>query len=253
MKPKTSLSALPLSALTFSALAFSAMTFSQAWADSLEDKLAAAFQATQPDLKIEQITASPAQGVSEVKLSNGDYLYATEGGRYLFAGRLIELSGSEFRDLTEERQQQDRADMLANIDLNKSITYKAQGTEQHEVFVFTDVSCGYCKNFHTHIDEIAQRGITVHYLAFPRAGVSSPVGELMGRAWCSEDQQSALTEIKSSNRLSQTPVPCRAPISEHYALAQKLGVRGTPAIFDRHGNSLGGYLDTEQLVTALSQ
>lgn len=226
---------------------------SASWADPLADKLSAAFQSTQPDLTVEHIADSPAQGIREVKLSNGEYLYATAEGRYLFAGKLIELSGTEFNDLTEERQRQDRADILANLDLDKSITYKAQDAEQHEVFVFTDVSCGYCKNFHNHIDEIVQRGITVHYLAFPRAGVASPVGELMGRAWCAEDQQSALTEIKVSNRLSQTPVPCRAPISEHHALAQKLGVRGTPAIFDQHGNSLGGYLDTEQLVSALNR
>lgn len=222
-------------------------------ADSLTEKLSAAFQATQPDLTVERITDSPAPGIKEVKLSNGEYLYATAEGRHLFAGNLIELAGTKFNDLTAEHQRQDRADILANIDLGKSITYKARDTEQHEVFVFTDVSCGYCKNFHEHIDDIVQRGITVHYLAFPRAGVASPVGELMGRAWCAEDQQSALTEIKASNRLSQTPVPCRAPISEHYALAQKLGVRGTPAIFDQRGNSLGGYLDPEQLVSALNR
>lgn len=222
-------------------------------ADTVSERLSAAFAATNPDITVQSVEDSVVPNMKQVQLSNGEYLYATNDSRYMFSGRLIELSGTEFTDLTEEKMRLDRVETLNNIDLSKSITFQASGEEKYEVFVFTDVSCGYCKNFHTHIGEIVQEGITVHYLAFPRAGVASSVGELMGRVWCSEDQQAALTEVKAQNSLSQTPVPCKAPVSEQYALAQKLGVRGTPAIFDEDGNSLGGYLTTEQLVTALNR
>ena len=52
------------------------------------------------------------------------------------------------------------------------IVYPAKN-EKHVVTVFIDISCHYCHLLHQQIKEYNELGITVRYLAFPRAGLNS--------------------------------------------------------------------------------
>ena len=224
-----------------------------ATADSMEDRLNVALAKTNPGVTVAHIGESQADGVKEIRLSNGEYLYSSGDSGYLFSGRLIQFSGNELKDMTEERQRQGRSQALQNLDISQTITFESTADEIGEVFVFTDISCTYCKTFHQQIEEVNAAGVTVHYLALPRDGVMSRVGEIMSRIWCSDDRQAALTEVKADQPLTQLLIPCRAPIQEHFDMAQALGVRGTPSIYDANGNNLGGYLSAAQLKDILDQ
>lgn len=222
-------------------------------ASDMESRLNAALAKTNPGVTVAHIGESQADGIKEIRLSNGEYLYRSGESGYLFSGRLIHFSGTALKDMTEERQRQGRAEALQNLDISETITFEATTDEIGEVFVFTDVTCAYCKNFHKQIADVNQAGVTVHYLALPRDGVMSRVGEIMSRIWCSEDRQAALTEVKADQPLTQMLIPCRAPIQEQFDMAQALGVRGTPSIYDVSGNNLGGYLSAAQLHDLLSR
>lgn len=224
-----------------------------ATANSLETQLNTALAKTNPGVSVAHIGDSHATGVKEIRLSNGEYLYTTADAGYLFSGRLIQFAGSELKDMTEERQREARAQALHTLDMDQAITFEATTEELGEVFVFTDVSCSYCKTFHNQIADVNAAGVTVHYLALPRDGVMSRVGEIMSRVWCSSDRQAAITEVKADQPLTQTLIPCRAPIKEHFDMAQLLGVRGTPSVYDINGNNLGGYMPADQLRAVLTQ
>lgn len=210
-----------------------------------------AINALNPEVQVQSVTASPLANIMEVKLTNGEYIYVSSEAGHVLTGRLLAVENGEVADLTAIKLNQDRQQALAAVDLDQTITYPSRHEDAKEVFVFTDTSCPYCQRFHSHIAAMNEAGITVHYLAFPRGGAQSPVLGLMDQAWCAEAPQEALTEAKATGEVHQDQVPCVSPVMDQFRLGQRIGVSGTPAIYDAEGRSLGGYLNTEQLVSAL--
>ena len=68
--------------------------------------------------------------------------------------------------------------------------------------------------------------------------------------WCADDRNQAMTTAKAGG-----DVPARkcenTPVQAHYDLGQRVGVRGTPAIYSESGVQLGGYLPAEALLGRL--
>ncbi len=218
----------------------------------LRDRVAEALAITNPSLKVEGITDSPVEGVKEIKLSNGGFLYTSPGGDHLFSGRLLAFKDGSLVDLTEERERQDRAQALQELDLGTTITFTADGEEKHEIFVFTDTTCPYCKKFQDHMEEMNARGITVHYLALPRSGIDSSAANNMARIWCAEDPQAAIEDAFSGKTFSQKVMPCQPPVADQYRLAKGLGVSGTPSVFSEDGRNLGGYMTPDEVIAAIA-
>jgi len=117
------------------------------------------------------------------------------------------------------------------------------------VTVFTDVSCGYCRKLHSQIADYNKLGITVRYLAFPRAGVPSANADEMQAIWCAKDPLKAMTEAKAGKKVSAAS--CDAKIAEQYQLGNSFGVNGTPAIVLEDGNMIPGYQPPEDLLRTL--
>ena len=204
-----------------------------------------------PDFSITRISATPVAGITEVELSGNQIIYASESGNHIFTGDLVDITDGRNDNLTEHRQQQIRRSTLATLDPATFITYPATADEASQVYVFTDVSCNYCQNFHKQIKAINDAGITVHYLAFPRAGLNNATARLMERAWCAEDRQATLTTLKASGSAPSPQEPCQAPIASHFQIGTAMGVHGTPYILTSEGHILGGFLSTTDLVSAL--
>ena len=96
-----------------------------------------------------------------------------------------------------------------------------------------------------------QRGISVRYLAFPRAGMGSKTAKIMQSAWCSDDRGDALSRAKQGAKLP--PAKCDNPVEEHYQLGNAVGVNGTPAIVFDSGKLVPGFVDADQLIQMLEQ
>jgi thiol:disulfide interchange protein DsbC len=202
------------------------------------------------DVEVTGVSDSPIPGLLEVELNGRDRVYATDDGGYLFTGDLLEITDSGAESLKERAFQKVRSRGIAAIDEQQMISFTAED-EAAEVYVFTDTSCGYCRKLHQHMGEFNDLGVTVHYLAFPRGGADVPAAKDMEEVWCSEDRQQALTEVKLAGGLSQTPEQCDNPVAEQYQLGLEFGVRGTPAIYTRDGEQLGGYVPPKKLAQQL--
>jgi thiol:disulfide interchange protein DsbC len=222
-------------------------------AAELEDRINAMLEDVKGGLQATEIMETPISNIMMVELSGGQYVYVTRDAEFIFPGKMLQHTGEGLTDLTEQHMAAKRKAELERVDLDKTITFKSKGEEKDEIFVFTDVSCGYCKKLHSHIEDYNEAGVTVHYLAFPRAGVQSPAGELMSSVWCSKDQQQALTEAKQEGALTEGVENCDNPVASQRDLGLTLGVTGTPGIYDREGRHLGGYLTPEQLNEALNK
>jgi thiol:disulfide interchange protein DsbC len=53
----------------------------------------------------------------------------------------------------------------------KSIEYKS-ANEKYRLAVFTDITCGYCQKLHHDLQSYLDAGISIKFLAFPRAGLN---------------------------------------------------------------------------------
>lgn len=215
--------------------------------EKAEEQIRSAMENLAPQASVTSIEESPVAGVYEVTLGT-QVLYVTADGRYLMQGSLFDIETRT--DLTSEAMAKLRKGVLSEEDPAKQITFAPPEDEiAHEVFVFTDIDCGYCRRLHSQIQEYNDYGIAVHYLSFPRAGPGSSSFEKAVSVWCADDRQTALTEAKKGN--DPEPRTCENPVASQFQLGQEIGVQGTPAIVAEDGTMLPGYMPPQKLVQRL--
>jgi thiol:disulfide interchange protein DsbC len=196
-----------------------------------------------PEVKVEDVQPSPIPGVYQVPLG-ADTAYVSADGRYIIAGDLYEIDTRT--NLTEQGRAAARAKLLGKLDERDMIVFSPP-VVKHTITVFTDVECGYCRKLHSQIDQLTKLGVKVRYAAYPRAGPGTDDWHKMEQVWCSKDRQTAITQAKLGQQV--TTQNCGAtPIGKQFQLGEDLGVRGTPAIFTRNGDYIGGYLAPAELV-----
>lgn len=113
------------------------------------------------------------------------------------------------------------------------------------VTVFTDLDCGYCRKLHAEIPRLLELGIELRYLAYPRHGVGSASYRKMESVWCSKNRQSAMSKAMHGEAIPNTH--CAHSLAAQFALAQQLGISGTPTLIFEDGTVWGGYLSAEKL------
>lgn len=206
-------------------------------------------QKINPDVKVLDVRDTPIKNIAAVSLEGNDFIYVTKDTKYIITGSLLKALDGTVADLTALSRQKNRKKILEKIDISKAITFRSKKEDSASVFVFTDTSCTYCKKFHREIDKYNSAGITVHYLAYPRQGLDSAPAYIMGKAWCAERPAEALTDALMKDQFTSPDQKklCANPVEEDYLLGKSLGVSGTPAIYDKNGKQLGGYVDVETL------
>jgi thiol:disulfide interchange protein DsbC len=200
-----------------------------------------------PGVTPSEINPSPMAGVSEV-LIGPRLFYVSNDGKYLLQGSLIDLATRT--DISEERRNGIRLAAINDLGEENMIVFPARDS-RHTITVFTDIDCGYCRKLHGEIAQYNDKGITVRYLAFPRAGVGSASYNKAVSVWCEKDKQAAMTRSKAGETLPQAE--CDNPVKEEYELGQMIGVNGTPAIILEDGSMLPGYIPPDKLAAALDQ
>ena len=126
-----------------------------------------------PGMEVQAIADSTIDGIKVVDIGELQPIYVTEDGKYFFYGELYSIDESNINNLTDEAKQDKRANLISsNLSSADFITFPAQRAK-HEITVFTDVDCGYCRKFHSEIADYNEIGITVNYVAFPRSGPDS--------------------------------------------------------------------------------
>lgn len=201
------------------------------------------------DSQIESIQKSSIAGLYAVYYGDLEPIYVTEDGNFFIYGNIFKINKDSISNITDIEIAQRRSLILSSLASSELISFKA-ANEEHVVTVFTDVDCGYCRKLHNEIKEYNKLGITINYAAFPRSGLGSEAFMKMVSAWCSENKMLNLTRLKN-NKEVEINFCERQPVSKHYAIGNKLGVTGTPAIFSSDGRLFPGYLSPEDLLIKL--
>ncbi|MBU0655076.1 MAG: DsbC family protein [Gammaproteobacteria bacterium] len=207
----------------------------------LGDKMKPMFGGAPDSLK-----STPVAGVFEAKFG-GEIIYVSGDGRYVFAGELIDAQTKT--NLTEVAMSAERKEIMKTVDASSTIEFKAKGDEKHVLYAFTDVDCPFCVKLHREVPALNEKGVTVRYLAYPRAGVGSPAYKKMVNIWCADNKQEAMTKVKNGETIDTKD--CKNPVADDFALGQKLGVNGTPALVTADGMMIPGFRPADQLVKML--
>jgi thiol:disulfide interchange protein DsbC len=236
---------LTLSALVTGAAAADAPRLEGEAAERIYENLLAA----SPTMPIVAVVPAPVPGLYTVELEDATAYYATPDARHLVAGDLYAIEDGAFVNRTEALRSARRLDMLEELDTDEMIVFAPEGRRRGVVNVFTDVDCGFCQRLHREVPALNEMGIEVRYLAYPRAGIGSPSADKLISAWCADDPQAALTRLKAGEPVE--PRSCVNPVAAQYRLGQRLGVRGTPALFLENGRMLPGYMPADALAAEM--
>ena len=123
-------------------------------------------------IKIISVEKTDIEGYLEVRLEGIEPLFISKDGKYLISGDIFEITDQGLVNKSEARRNYLRKVTISELDESEFIIFKPNKVE-HSIFVFTDVDCGYCRQFHREINDYLDLGIQVNYLAFPRAGIVS--------------------------------------------------------------------------------
>lgn len=129
---------------------------------------------------------SPVSGIYSVFSKEGTS-YVTSDGEYIFTGNLFKVKGAEVENTTDELISKGMRSYIEKLD---TITYKAPD-EKYVIGVFTDITCGFCQKLHSDLQSYLDKGITIKFIAYPRAGMNSMIARNMASVWCADDKPAA--------------------------------------------------------------
>lgn len=206
-------------------------------------------QKVDPRIEVVELKEAAIESFYEVQLSSGDLLYVSKQGDYIFAGNLLQITNEGLLDLTEAARSTQRSKTIQSVAIKDQVVFAPKGETKAIVQVFTDSTCPYCSRLHEQVPELNRQGVEVRYLAFPRQGPQGKGFNDLVNVWCADNKQQAMTNAKAGKKIANKQ--CTNPVAEQYALGQKLGVQGTPAIFLPNGRLIPGFVPAERLISEL--
>ena len=162
-----------------------------------------------------------------VNVLNNQILYVSYDYKFVFAGDLIGIQDEGIVSINDKYKTKFTQKLISTIKPWESIDFISE-KERYRIKVFTDVSCAYCRLFHSEIEEYLEKGITIQYLGFPRDGLEGKVFNNMQSAWCSNNKKQSLTKLKLGEEIKKEL--CQNPIKEHFRKGSLIGITGTPTI-----------------------
>ena len=200
----------------------------QAQQAALKQKLAQRLPSLPP---VDEMRPAPLAGLIEVRA--GEHLIYTDAkGDYIFDGSLIETQSK--RNLTEERLEQINRIDFATLPIKDAVVWK-NGNGRRKLVVFADPNCGYCKHLEKSLQEI--KDVTVYTFVIPILGDDSKAKT--ENLWCSKDRTQAWRDWMLDGQAPARALGlCASPTQRNLAMAQRLRVNGTPAMFFEDGSRL---------------
>ncbi len=161
-------------------------------------------------------------------------LVLTIDKKYLIAGKVYNVTSGEEVAIPND---------VSILDGKEALTY---GTGKDVYYLFTDPECPYCKKFESYFEEIekdVQLKIFFFPLSFHKNAVAltqyildNKTNESRVKAMLSVSVDSK--EFKNKKYSDKQKASLNKTIEANMKLAEELGVRGTPALFDIDGKAL---------------
>ena len=214
--------------------------------DAEEAKLRATLQLKLPKVPIDSISRTPFPGIFEV-VTGGEIVYTDVKGEFMMGGTLYDLRSMPPRNITQDTTQKIAAKLITTS--HDSAIKMVRGNGKRVLYTFEDPNCGYCRELYKEL--VKMTDVTVYTFLLP---ILSPDSADKARAiWCARDRAKAWDQVMTKGALTEASKPCDAPLAKNTEISQRLGIRGTPAIYMASGQQLGGYIPLLQIEQAFAK
>jgi len=195
-------------------------------------------------IQIKSINPSPIPGIYEV-VANSSIIYVDAQAKFLIQGSITDLKTGV--NLTDAREDEMNRIQFSELPLQDSVKM-VRGDGSRKMAVFADPNCGYCKTLEKSF--LTMDNITVYTFLIPILSADSSTKSKA--VWCASDPSKTWVNWMTA----QTPLPsktdCPNPLDKNLALAKKLGITGTPAIFFMDGSRIPGAASKDDLEKKLA-
>lgn len=197
--------------------------------------------------QISKPVPTPLEGIYETQFGP-NFGYLSQDGRYIIVGNLIDLESGQ--NLTNIAKGKTALAAINNFALEDKTVFPATGEEKAVLNIFTDTSCPYCQKLHAEVSNLQAAGISVHYLPYPRGGSQGPGYQTLKQVWCANDRSRAMNVAKGLEQGDLPAGDCANAdlVDKGYALGNRAGVTGTPALYKSNGEIIQGYVPYQQLI-----
>lgn len=199
-----------------------------------------------PSTTISSVKKTQFQGIYEVQMGK-NIAYAEQEGRYFIFGHLFDMV--QQRDITEERL----AEMKPKLDIKALPTEDAikevRGTGKGVLYVFSDPDCPYCKQLENNLAGVTD--VTIYTFLFPIAQLHPDAKRKAEGVWCAKDRAKAWSDLMKKGTVN--PAGCDTPIERNIALAEQMGISGTPTLIFADGEVAPGAMPTQRISQILAQ
>ena len=203
-------------------------------------------QALYPSTRFGEIRPTPWPGVFEVAMG-ANLAYVDASGQYFLFGHLYDMKAQ--RDLTAERK-----DTLARIDFSALPLADAikdvRGRGSRTLAIFSDPDCPHCRRLEAELKGLSD--VTIHTFLMPIASLHPQARAKAIAVWCAKDRLSAWQALMTRDQVPPN-ADCEHPVDRNVALAERLGVTGTPTLVAADGRVLPGAASAEQINAWLSR
>lgn len=196
-------------------------------------------------MKVTSVHKTHFLGLYEVVVG-GEVLYTNDKATYVILGNVIDVKAG--RNLTQERVAKLAQIKFSDLPLNLAIK-QVRGNGKRILATFEDPNCTYCRRLAHELQGVTN--ITIYTFLFP---ILSPDSTVKAKAiWCSADRAKAWNEYMLNGTAPKAAQCDTSALNKVAALAQRLNIRGTPALFLADGTRLPGLVPASKLEEAMDR
>lgn len=203
-------------------------------------------KAKYPNTQFREINPTPIPNVFEVVMGQ-NVAYVDRSGRYFFFGRLFDMQQQQ--DLTEPKVAKANAVDVNGLPLRDAMKL-VKGNGKRTIYIFSDPDCPFCKQLEKNLSDVTD--VTIYTFLFPIASLHPDARRKAISVWCSPNPAQAWDGLMT--RGAEPPkVDCPNPIDRNVALAERLGINGTPTLISGDGRKLPGAAPAARIESWLNQ
>lgn len=191
-----------------------------------------------PQLKLDNIQATEMKGIYSASM-DGQVVYLNDDAQHILAGSMIRLKDQH--NLTKDLLIQQNSVDWKKLPLQDAIK-NVRGTGKRQIAIFSDPNCPYCKQLEAELKKLDN--ITIYTFILPLKAQSVAPSK---QVYCEKNPALAWENLITKAQLPTSQTSCANPVERNMALAQRLGVNGTPAIIFSNGFKVMGAYPAAQI------
>lgn len=191
-----------------------------------------------PQLKLDNIQATEMKGIYSASM-DGQVVYLNDDAQHILAGSMIRLKDQH--NLTKDLLIQQNSVDWKKLPLQDAIK-SVRGTGKRQIAIFSDPNCPYCKQLEAELKKLDN--ITIYTFILPLKAQSVAPSK---QVYCEKNPALAWENLITKAQLPTSQISCANPVERNMALAQRLGVNGTPAIIFSNGFKVMGAYPAAQI------